>query len=186
MIGCVSISFPQFTPLYNALVQSQPHDPLDEIKWRLQYGNYSTEVYLVSSSQGLVFLSKNNDILFFDGDNISKIQYLAGQEYDLSYVVSIHNETHPTDGSQSDTNIKDKKYAHLNQFTRNGSIYTTYECSEWRTEVNNEPFTSTKVSVQYCNTPEGVIKNIQHLDDDKLTYIEQWYASLSAPLILKK
>ena len=186
MIGCVSISLPQFTPLYNALVQSQPEDPLDEFKWRLQFGDYSTEVYLVSSSQGLVFLSENNDILFFDGDNISKIQYLAGQEYDLGYVVNIQNETHPSDGSQSDINIKDNQYAKLNQFTRNGSIYTTYECSEWRTEENNEPFTFKKVTLQYCKTPVGIIKNFQHLVDDKLIYIEQWYATLSAPLILKK
>lgn len=186
MVGCVSISLPQFTPLYNALVQSEPQDPLDEFKWRLQYGDYSTEIYLVSSSQGLVFLSENNDILFFDGDNISNIQYLAGQEYDLSYVVNIQNETHSNVENQSDYNIKDIQYVNLNQFIRNDSIYTTYECSEWRTEDNNEPFTSTKVTIQYCKTPEGVIKNIQHLVDDKLIYIEQWYATLSAPLILKK
>ena len=186
MVGCVSISLPQFTPLYNALVQSQPEDPLDEFKWRLQFGDYSTEVYLVSSSQGLVFLSENNDILFFDGDNISKIQYLAGQEYDLGYVVNIQNETHPSDEGQSDINIKDNQYEKLNQFTRNGSIYTTYECSAWRTEENNEPFTFKKVTIQYCKTPVGIIKNFQHLVDDKLIYIEQWYATLSAPLILKK
>ena len=195
LTACVSITSPQLNYLFSIILPKKQNPPLDEFKWRLQYGEYTTDVYLASLPQGLFFVSENDDVLFLADNIITQVYQLAGEIYNITYNVDIKSkeseksavkQNEIVDGAASylDGNKKQNRF---NQFKKDNVIIETYECSVWF-EKNNDQESNVKIRVktQKCHTSQGTIENTQHFVDNKLVYIKQWYASLTAPLILDK
>jgi len=195
LTACVSITSPQLNYLYSIILPKKQNPPLDQFKWRLQYGEYTTDVYLASLPQGLFFVSENDDVLFLADNIITQVYQLAGETYKITYDVDIkskesdksiinHNVTFDNAVSYPDGSKKQNRF---NQFKKDDVIIDTYECSVW-VEENNKRESNSKIRVktQICHTPQGTIENTQHFLDNKLVYIKQWYASLAVPLILDK
>ena len=78
-----TIKVPQVAALQKSV--QQPIQNIDEFAWSLQYEDYQTEVYAVSTDEGTMFASYDNDSLLFDGYAIKRIDGLANENAPLFF-----------------------------------------------------------------------------------------------------
>ena len=146
----------------NTLIEwvSEPSLDLSENRWLLQYSDYESEVYAISTSEGTLFSNNQGDQVLFDGWVI-RIVYGLGRKH-------------------LDIKVEDLYGA---RFLKGGSrIPSRHNCGHWKSERR---LSMIRFS-QNCIGGQAYTNSILILEDGSISLIRQIVDEIYTPITLTK